>query len=122
MRGMKAMLRDRKNGDDLEVFLSAELAHAMASLPESEKVFGYSSRHSIYGAAKNACERAGIEYVPPHQAGRHSFATRLDREGVSPAQIAKWGGWRSVKLVMETYTHPDDDPRRAAEIMSKKGS
>lgn len=115
-----AILRDTKNGTDHTVHLSLEMLDRMRMLPISPRIFLYASRQSVYGPAQNACKRAGIAYVPPHQAGRHSFATALDAAGMTATQIAKAGNWRSVRMVSETYTHPEDAAKQAARIMEKK--
>jgi hypothetical protein len=39
---------------------------------------------------------------------------------MTATQIAKAGNWKSVRLVQETYTHPEDAGKRAAEIMERK--
>ena len=115
-----AVLRDTKNGTDHTAHLSLEMLDRMRMLPIGPRIFLYSSRQSVYGPAQNACKRAGIPYVPPHQAGRHSYATALDEAGMTATQIATAGNWKSVRLVQETYTHPEDAGKRAAEIMEKK--
>lgn len=115
-----ALLRDTKNGEDHTAHLTLELLDRMRMLPISPRIFLFKSRHSVYGPAQNACKRAGIEYVPPHQAGRHSFATALDSAGMTAKQIADAGGWKSPRLVQDTYMHPDKPGKLAAEIMEKK--
>lgn len=120
LKDRTALLRDTKNGTDHTAHLSDELCEAISALPLGPRVFGYRSRHSVYGPTQNACKRAGIEYVPPHQAGRHSFATALDAAGVTATRIANAGNWKSVRLVQDTYTHPDDAGKLAAKIMERK--
>jgi integrase len=116
---MTAILRETKNGEDHTVHLTAELAAAMAALPLGSRVFGYAAKSGVYGALRRACKRAGIDYVPPHQAGRHSFATALREEGMGAEAIAKAGNWKSVPLVSSTYIHPTESGRKAAEIMGR---
>ena len=91
----------------LEVSLVPEMVADLANLkPRGGKVFGYTSRHSVYGPWKTTCERAGIPYVPPHQAGRHSFATEaVTRQGVDAKTAMDMGGWKSSRLFNETYVH-----------------
>jgi len=114
-------LYDTKNGENYDVTLSAGMAAEMAALkPRRGRAFGYATRHSIYGPWRSTCRRAGVAYVPPHQAGRHSFATMLDEEGWTEAQIADAGRWKSTRLVSETYVHPKDSSRRAADLIGKK--
>ena len=114
-------LYDTKNGEDYDVTLSVGMAAEMAALkPRRGRAFGYATRHSVYGPWRSTCKRAGIVYVPPHQAGRHSFATALDEEGWTEAQIADAGRWKSTRLVSETYVHPKDSSRRAADLLGRK--
>jgi integrase len=71
-------------------------------------VFGYASRHAVYNGWKTACDRAGIEYAPPHSSGRVSFATELVvRRGIDPVTAAKMGGWASPKVMLDTYAKAD---------------
>lgn len=116
-----ATLRETKNGEDHTCHLTAELAARMAALPLGPRVFGYTNRSGVYGAIRRACRRAGIEYVPPHQAGRHSFATTLRDAGMFAEEIAEAGNWKSVALVSSTYVHPTDSGHKAAEIMGRIG-
>lgn len=114
-------LHDTKNGEDYDVTLSVGLSAELAALkPRKGRAFGYAHRWGLYGAWRRVCEGAGIPYVPPHQAGRHSFATLLDAEGWTASQIADAGRWKSVRLVQETYTHPVDSSRRAADLIGEK--
>lgn len=121
LRAMTAMLLRTKNGKPRLCRLTAEMCGLLADLGTDGRVFGYASRFGVYGAARRACKRAGIEYLPPHQAGRHSFATILSEQGMSPKAIAEAGGWLSPELVSRRYDHPDNAGRRAAEIMGRMG-
>lgn len=69
------------------------------------RVFGYARRQSIYGSLQRACARAGVPYIPPHQSGRHTYATMLLKNGQSLATVTKAGGWKSAALVVKTYAH-----------------
>jgi len=108
--GRKVWLDTSKNGEAIEGFITVEMMVELANLPPRDgKLFGFSSRHSVYGIWKRACERAGLAYVPPHQAGRHSFATEMiERHGKSVAATAKAGHWKSHRLLSESYTHPEE--------------
>jgi integrase len=120
-RARRIWLRATKNGEDYTVTISAGLAaELMALKPRRARVFGYRSRNSVYGVWERTCARAGIARVPPHQAGRHSFATALDAAGWTASQIAAAGRWKSVRLVAETYVHPGDAAGRAAELVGEK--
>lgn len=108
LRRRVAIVPTTKNGDPHEYHLTMEMVVALANLPPRRgRVFGYKSRHSVYGPWRTACSKAEIEYVPPHQSGRHSFATEMiTKAGVDVATVAKLGNWRSHRLLLDTYTHP----------------
>ena len=91
------------------VYLTPRMVAMLANLkPRNGRVFGYKNRWGVYGTWKRACKRAGIEYIPPHQAGRHSFATELIiRQKVDIKTVADLGGWKSTKILLNTYTHPE---------------
>jgi len=113
-----AVVRDTKNGEDRAVHLTLSMLRMMSSLdPSQRKVFQYASRHAVYGSWKRACKKAGIEYVPPHQAGRHSFATEMIvRNGVDVATTAEAGGWKSKRLLVDTYVHGEKHRERVDEV------
>ncbi|WP_180901437.1 tyrosine-type recombinase/integrase [Martelella soudanensis] len=92
------------------VEIMAELVAELANLPpRNGKVFGYASRHGVYEVWKKACARAGIEYIPPHAAGRHGFGTELTvRQGIDPVTAAKHGRWSSPRILLDTYAHAED--------------
>jgi integrase len=100
-----------KNGDPHRLYLTLEMLALLANLPKDRrKVFGYASRHAVYNGIKGACIRAGIAYLGTHQPGRHSFATELlVRKGVDVATVAKLGNWRSPRVLLENYAHPENE-------------
>lgn len=111
-----AFLKQTKNGESHTVHLTGDLINMVRMIQPRQvsdntiRMFGYLSRTSIYKPWKKTCESAGIEYVPPHQAGRHSFATELIiRQGVDVKTTARLGGWKSVRLLLEKYAHPEGE-------------
>ena len=44
------------------------------------RVFGFRPKESIWHL-KDVVEKAGIEHVPPHASGRHTFDSRLNEKG-----------------------------------------
>ena len=92
----------------------------IANLPRSHtrSIFGYANRNSIYETMKRGCKRAGIEYLKPHECGRHTFATNLLEAGKSLAFVKEAGHWSSGRLVMETYGHLEQSNvrRNSAEV------
>lgn len=113
-----AVLRDTKNGDDRDAILTPELARALAARrPQDGKgrVFGNWARRQLYRRWRAICDGAGIDYVPPHQAGRHSFATELMvRNKVDVKTTMSLGGWKSPTVLVDNYLHPEKH-RQVAE-------
>lgn len=71
-------------------------------------VFGITSRSSVYRQWQEACETAGIDYIPPHQSGRHTFFTEaIVRNKVDVKTAAVLGGSASPALLLKTYVHPE---------------
>jgi hypothetical protein len=108
-----------KNGLPHRVHLIAEVVARIASLPRdgrnARKVFLYASARSVYGLLKRMAKDAGYKYVPPHQMGRHSFATQLLDAGRSVADVMKLGNWKSSRMVLEIYAHSMADRVDAIE-------
>lgn len=110
-----AILRDTKNGDDHVVTLPSPLVVTLSNLEHRKgKVFRYKSRQSVQSGWNSTEMRAGIIHVPPHDAGRRLFATVMIRSGIDHVTVAKAGGWKSPRMVVEVYAQPDD-PRRAVD-------
>lgn len=110
-----ATLIKTKGGDARSAHLPGPLAKTLESLPHRKgKVFGYKSRQSIQTAWQSAERRAKIEHIPPHDAGRRLFATLMIRSGIDAVTVAKAGGWKSQRMVVEVYAQPDD-PKHAVE-------
>ena len=108
----------KTGGEVREAGLTAEMVSLLARLPRRNdgRVFGYASRHSVKSAWHSTCVAAGIECVPPHQAGRHSFATQLNAAGIDPKTAMEAGGWKSARLYLERYVHGDDAADRIAQV------
>jgi integrase len=47
--------------------------------------------------------------VLPFHCCRHGFATTLLHKGLDPVTVAKLGGWRTPRHVLETYGHAQED-------------
>lgn len=107
--GRTALLRKTKNGDPRTATLPEALVARLEALPDREGlVFGYASRWSFQTPWANAEKRACIEHMKPHDAGRRLFATSMVQAGVDPVTVAKAGGWKSVRMVVEVYAQPAD--------------
>jgi len=64
---------------------------------------------------KAVCRRAGIPFVPPHQAGRHSFASNALAMGATAKEVMEAGGWKTARMVLETYAHANEAGRSIAD-------
>lgn len=110
-----------KNGDPHVAYLSPAMVAELANLGTEFKVFGYSSRHSVYNGWHSAIDRAGIERLGPHQAGRHGFGTEMIvRNGIDVATTGKLGNWKSLRLLMETYAHPERERETILKVFGPK--
>jgi integrase len=100
------------------VAISMEMVVRLANLPPRapvdrrrgtvlpKRVFGYAGRNGPLKAWRTACTKAGIDYLPPHSAGRHGFYTELRvRQGVDPITAAKAGRWSNPSLPDRIYAH-----------------
>lgn len=101
---------------NIPVELVVELANLPAKTPRGWKrtrgnlrVFGYASRCGPLKTWKYACAKAGIEYLPPHSAGRHGFGQEFNvRQPVDEKAAGQYGGWSDTGLMKRTYTHAED--------------
>lgn len=118
-----ATLLKTKGGDARVTTLAGPLQDTLTALPHRKgKVFGYKSRQSVQTAWNTAERRAKIEHVPPHDAGRRLFATMMIRSGIDAVTVAKAGGWKSQRMVVEVYAQPDDPKRAIERVFGKRES
>lgn len=126
LKNCRAIIGRDKRGKPKEVAYPVWVQAMIANLPpsNSRSIFGYAGRSSAYKTLRRVCDRAGIEYLTPHQAGRHTFATNLLKAGKSLAFVKDAGHWSSGKLVMETYGHLErsDILESSAEVGENWGS
>lgn len=86
----------------------AMLANLTLRPGKCDRVFGFTRKEQVYPELRAVCWAAGIEYLGTHQPGRHTMATEMMvRRGVDVATTAKLGGWRSHRLLTETYVHSE---------------
>lgn len=118
MKSLRVMLPASKGHPAQWVAISPEMAIKLANLPPRRpkdrrrgvllepRVFGYSRNTGPLKAWRTACKNAGIDYLPPHSAGRHGFYTELRvRQGVDPITAAKAGRWSNPALPDKIYAH-----------------
>lgn len=121
-----AELRETKNGEAHTLHLTDDLISMVRQIQPRQvkdgtiRMFGYYQRSSIYEPWKKTCSKAGIPYIPPHQCGRHTFATELIiRNGVDVKSVARLGGWKSVRLLLEKYTHPEGEEQHIHNVFGE---
>ncbi|MFT7593111.1 MAG: integrase [Paracoccaceae bacterium] len=84
------------------------LANIGGNRDPGEKVFGYAAPDSIRKVWDHVIDRAGIKRLTPHCC-RHGFATVMLRAGYDVKTVAKLGGWKTAKIVLDHYAHALDD-------------
>ncbi len=105
-----ARIWSSKIGAERLAHLPGPLLAALANITGSRtgRVFKYTSRQSVQKPWDRVCKRAGIEPLSPHCC-RHGFATELLSKGYSVVDVARLGGWKSPRLVLQTYAHATAD-------------
>ncbi|MEJ8476443.1 tyrosine-type recombinase/integrase [Roseibium algae] len=121
LRNSRVWLTPSKGHPGQWVDIIPETVAALANLKARNGfVFGYRSRQSAYGPWRNACKRAGIEYIAPHAAGRHGFGTELIvRQGVNAVDAAKAGRWSSPRVPLDTYAHSEGSSQKVRDAFSR---
>lgn len=106
--------------------LVVELANLPAKPPRGYarrranfRVFGFADKNGPRKGWLTAIERAGIERIMPHAAGRHGFGQEMNvRQRVDEKSASKFGGWRDTALMKRTYTHAEDFEAKILEALS----
>lgn len=113
-----ALLAETKTGEWEACYLTDELTARIVALPQElgEPLFGYQSRYGIRRRCIAVCRRAGISFIPNHQAGRHSFVTNALNFGASPKAVADAGRYKSMRMMLEVYAHAENAGREVASL------
>lgn len=102
------MFRRPKNQKLRVVRIGDPLLMELATVPEGERhglMFDWADKRCVYVPLKNACKRAGVDYLPPHQQGRHTFGSWLRIYAKRDIRgIMDDGGWESIQSVVR-YLH-----------------
>ena len=102
------VFRKTKTGRMRTVRIASQLLAELAATDPSTRsglMFQWSDKSHVHRPLRNACKRAGIAYLSPHQLGRHTFATwlriyaRRDLRG-----LMEDVGWNSIASTMR-YAH-----------------
>jgi integrase len=68
-------------------------------------LFGTCHRSNISRDFAKAADAAGVERFGTHAIGRHSFATRILRDGRSLKFLKDAGRWKTIKMPATRYGH-----------------
>lgn len=123
LRRRVVLLETTKTDAWEERHITEELLVRLANLTltDGAPVFAYSSRFGVTNRMKAVCRRAGIPFVSPHQAGRHSFATNALAAGATVREVMDAGGWKSARMLLEIYTHTEQAGRAVADRFDQAG-
>lgn len=109
LKARTVRIQQTKTRSERTAHLPAESFAGIANQPRSrERVFFYKTRASGHHAWSGAVERAGLQKRSFHSC-RHGFATGLLRAGHDPVTVADAGGWKTPRLVLDTYGHANKD-------------
>lgn len=98
-----------KTGDRVIASIPGGCIDHLGDYKHGQRLFTYGDRHNVYRALRPACEKAGVEFYGLHAIGRHSFATGMLKAGYSVKHVARAGGWKSERMVLERYGHIEKD-------------
>ncbi len=118
----KVTIGTTKNGDAATAKFIPQVIHFLRNNPSRHGlVFGFVTYNGIQNGLRRACKRAGVQYISTHQIWRHSFATNLhESEGWTSKAIADAGGWKTVRVVDDTYIHTNKISDKATDALGKK--
>jgi integrase len=120
-----------KTGHRREFWLTQEMADELKRLQPKQIRWGkYAGEWRVFGWAdckgpiepwKATCKRAGLEYVTPYEAGRHSFATEgITRQERSAVMVAKVGNWQDTRTLLKNYAHPEQWDKFVEDVYGQK--
>jgi len=73
---------------------------------------------ALYRRWQAACTKAGIEYLPPHAAGRHGYGTEMVvRQAIDPVSAAA-DKWSNPAVMLKTYAHAEDAAAKVRAAMT----
>jgi integrase len=91
--------------DIVRSFLLAANGHRYTGNRPNGRLFGYSRLTSAHVALTRVCKLARVPRYGFHAIGRHSFATRALKAGKSLKWTQQAGGWKTIKMVADRYSH-----------------
>jgi len=106
-----------------KVFLTRAMVIDLANIRSLHptRVFVAANRSTVKKRIDKVIKEAGLVRLTSHELGRHGFATEMIvRNGVDIATTADHGGWKSRRLLMETYVEGDADREVIDRVFGKK--
>ena len=106
-----------------KVFLTRAMVIDLANIRSRHEtlVFAAANRSTVKKRIDKVIKEAGLVRLTSHELGRHGFATEMiRRNGVDVATTADHGGWKSRRLLMETYVEGDADREVIDRVFGKK--
>lgn len=105
-----------------KVFLTRAMVIDLANIRSLHEtlVFAAANRSTVKKRFDKVIKEAGLSRLTSHEIGRHGFATEMiRRNGVDVATTADHGGWKSRRLLMETYVEGDADREVIDRVFGK---
>lgn len=106
-----------------KVYLTRAMVIALANIRSAHPVlvFAAANRSTVKRRVDKVIKAAGLVRLTSHEFGRHGFATEMIvRNDVDVATTADHGGWKSRRLLMETYVEGDADRAVIDRVFGKK--
>lgn len=104
-----AFLRKTKT-EPRKVFLTRGMVADLANIRERHPrlVFSAANRSTVRNRVDKVITEAKLERLTSHEFGRHGFATEMIvRNSMDVATTADHGGWKSRRILIETYVDGD---------------
>ena len=106
-----------------KVFLTRAMVIDLANIRSQHPtlVFAAANRSTVKKRVDKVIKEAGLSRLTSHEFGRHGFATEMIvRNDIDVATTADHGGWKSRRLLMETYVEGDADRDVIDRVFGKK--
>lgn len=109
LKARTVLIPKSKISEQRLVHLPARVVAALANLPKmpNRPVFFYRKRGDLHNKWDTIVKKAGVKRMTAHS-GRHGFATTALKT-LDPKTAAWLGGWKNIRLFMETYAHAIED-------------
>jgi integrase len=108
-----------------KVFLTQAMVVDLANIRSLHRylVFGAANRSTVKKRVDKVINAAGLYRLTSHEFGRHGFATEMIvRSGIDAATTADHGGWKSRRLLMDTYVEGDADRSVIDRVFGDRGT